>query len=267
MPESREGLKSRLRQLCLKKGAVVFGVASAAEADSLPRVEIGPMMKWLYGTKLDETRKPTEAMPDAKSVVVFGIPSTDDSHELVVLSESGDPDYPGYHPLNWIRRDAARFLEGEGHRVVYPYESSSPGSYKRVLRLAGVGAFGKNSLIITPEHGPWLRFSYLLTDAELEPDKPLEEDLCRDCSSCIEACPVDALTPYVVDAERCLVGVHLRTPVPENMRDVLDQYEPRLTPATHVMCTRCQLACPYTSASRRRNVVGVDRRPSTGECP
>jgi epoxyqueuosine reductase len=267
MPDSYEELKSRLRQLCLKKGAVVFGVASAAEVDSLPRVKIGPMMKWLYDTELDETKKPTEAMPDAKSVVLFGIPSTDDSHELAVVSENGDIDYPGYHPLNWIRRDAAGLLEEEGYRVVYPYESSSPGSYKRVLRLAGVGAFGKNSLIITPEHGPWLRFSYLLTDAELEPDKPFEEDLCKDCSICIEACPVDALTPYIVDAERCLVGVHLRTPFPKDFQDVLDQYEPQLTPATHVMCTRCQLVCPYTSASRRRNVVGTVQGLSAGEGP
>jgi epoxyqueuosine reductase len=255
MIDNGEDLKSRLRQLCLRKGAVVFGVASAAEVDSLPRVTIGPMMKWLYDTELDETKKPTEAMSDAKSVVVFGIPSTDDAHELAVVSEDGNTDYPGYHPLSWIRRDAARLVEEDGYSVVYPYESSSPGSYKRVLKMAGIGAFGKNSLIITPEHGPWLRFSYFLTNADLEPDDPFEEDLCKDCSNCIDACPVDALTPYVVDAERCLVGVHLRQHAPGHLQDMLTQYEPHLTPATHVMCTACQLACPYTSASRRKNVV------------
>ncbi len=262
MSEERRDLKSRLREVCLKKGAVVFGVASVADVDSLPRVRIGPAMKSLLGTKLNYTKKPSEAMPDAKSVVVFGILSTDDSCELGIRLEDGEYDWPGYYPLNWIRRDAARVLEKEGYRVVYPYEASSPDSYKRVFRLAGIGAFGKNALIISPKYGPWLRFNYLLTNAELEPDEPFEKDLCKDCSLCVKACPVGALKPYVVDPERCLVGVHIRSTIPKRLRPVLDRHEPQLTPVTHVMCTRCQIVCPYTSASRRKNVIGLVQRPS-----
>lgn len=261
MPASRRDLKSRLSQVCFKKGAVAFGIASVAGVDSLPRVRIGPTMKFLCETKLNYTKKPSEAMSDAKSVVVFGILSTDDSCELGVRLEEGGYDWPGYYPLNWIRRDAARLLEEEGYRVVYPYESSAPESHKRVFRLAGIGAFGKNALIISPKYGPWLRFSYFLTNAELEPDKPFEEDLCKNCIRCVKACPVGALKPYVVDPERCLVAVHCRPPIPKRLRPVLDHYEPQLTPATHVMCTRCQIVCPYTSALRRRNVVSSVRRP------
>jgi len=262
LPENRRDLKSRLRQVCFKKGAVAFGVASAADVDSLPRVRIGPTMKLLYDTKLNYTKKPSEAMPDTKSVVVFGILSTDDSCELGVRMEGGGYDWPGYSPLYWIESCAARLLEGEGYRVVYPYVVSAPNSYKRVFRLAGIGAFGKNALIISPKYGPWLRFSYFLTDAELEPDAPFEEDLCRDCNQCVKACPVGALKPYVVDPERCLVGVHCRRPIPKRLRPVLSQYEPQLTPVTHVMCTRCQIVCPYTSARRRRNVVSSVQKSS-----
>ena len=261
MSESRRDLKSRLRQVCFKKGAVAFGIASAADVDSLPRVRIGSTMKLLYNTKLNYTKKPSEAMSDAKSVVVFGILSTDDSYELEVRVEGGGYEWPGYNPLDSIDCGATRLLEGEGYRVVYPYAVSAPNSYKRVFRLAGIGAFGKNSLIISPKYGPWLRFSYFLTNAELEPDEPFEEDLCKDCMRCVKACPVGALKPYVVDPERCLVGVQWRPPVPKRLRPVLEQYEPQLTPATHVMCTRCQIVCPYTSALRRRNVVSSVRRP------
>jgi epoxyqueuosine reductase len=239
----------------MKNGAVVFGVASAVEVDSLPRVRIGPIMKSLYDTKLNYTKKPSEAMPDARSVVVFGIQSTDDSSELGVRQEGGGFEWPGYYPLEWVVRSATRLLEKEGYGVVYPYAVSAPNSYKRIFRLAGIGAFGKNSLILTRKHGPWLRFGYFLTNAELEPDEPFEDDLCGDCNQCVKACPVGALKPFVVDAERCLVGVHTRTPVPTRLRTVLAQYEPQLTPMSHVMCTRCQIACPYTSARRRRNVV------------
>ena len=71
-------------------------------------------MKFLFETKLNYTKKPSEAMPDAKSVVVFGILSTDDSCELGVRLEDGGYDWPGYYPLLWIRCDAARLLEEEG---------------------------------------------------------------------------------------------------------------------------------------------------------
>lgn len=262
MSEKRRDLKSRLRDVCLKKGAVVFGVASACDVDSFPRVKIGPTMKLLLGTKLSYTRKPSEAMPDAKSVVVFGIQSTDDSYELGVRMEDGEYDWPGYYPLNWIRRDVARVLEEEGYEVRFPYESSAPDSYKRIFRLAGIGAFGKNALIISPKYGPWLRFSYLLTNAELRPDEPFEEDLCNSCTDCLKACPVDALRPYVVDPQLCLVGAHIRSSIPKRVRPVLDRYEPQLTPVTHVMCTRCQIVCPYTSALRRRNVVSLAQQPN-----
>ena len=267
MSEKERDLKSRLREVCLKKGAVVFGVASAADVNSLPRLRMGPTVKFLFNTKLNYTKKPSDEMPDARSIVVFGILSTDDSCELGVRSEAAGEamgyNWPGYYPLDWIESGARRLLEGEGYRTAYPYAASAPNSYKRVFRLAGIGAFGKNALIISPKYGPWLRFSYLLTNAELEPDEPFEEDLCKNCTRCVKACPVGALKPYVVDPELCLVGVHCRPPIPKSLRPILDKYEPQLTPVTHVMCTRCQIVCPYTSARRRKNVVSSVRQSSS----
>ncbi len=255
MREKRAAIRNRLKDVCLKKGAVAFGIASVADVDALPRVRIGPTMKLITGAKPSYTMKPTLAMPDAKSVVVFGIPSMDDSSELGVRTGPQEYDWPGYFPLHLIRRDAAMPLRNEGYKVAYPYEVSTPNSFKRVFRLAGIGAFGKNSLIVSPKHGPWLRFGYFLTDADLEPDKPFEKDLCGDCDRCIKACPVGALKPYVVDPEKCLVGIHCRSRIPKASRALLSKYEPQLTPVTHVMCTRCQIVCPYTSAQRRRNVI------------
>lgn len=250
-----DSLKKQLKQLCLKNGATAFGVASVEDVDALPELAIGPTVRLLAGTKLTHTRKMRDILPDAKSMVVFGVPSTDDWCELGVRIGPQDYDWVGYFVPYIIRREVAQKLRDLGYKAAYPYERTAPNSYKRVFRLAGIGAFGKNSLIISPRYGPWLRFGYLLTNAELEPDKPFSKDLCGDCERCLKACPVGALKPYVVDDEKCLVGLHILPRIPSKYRAALAKYEPQLTPMTHVMCTRCQIVCPYTSEQRRKNVI------------
>jgi epoxyqueuosine reductase len=61
---------------------------------------------------------------------------------------------------------------------------------------AGLGELGLNNLLLSPQHGPRLRFVALLTDAELPAGKPLEPALCRPerCGyACVKACPANAL--------------------------------------------------------------------------
>lgn len=118
-------------------------------------------------------------------------------------------------------------------------------SLKRLAQLAGFGNFGKNSLIINPTYGPWVRFAAILTNAELIPDKPFEEDLCGNCEECVKTCPVGALTPYKVDDTKCLVGIHLTEIQSNNYMELIRKYEPSLTKSSHLMCTECQKACKY----------------------
>ena len=59
--------------------------------------------------------------------------------------------------------------------------------------LAGLGNFGINNMLLTPEFGPRVRFASILTSAEIEPDPVLEKPLCIRCQRCVEACPVHAL--------------------------------------------------------------------------
>ena len=69
---------------------------------------------------------------------------------------------------------------------------------------AGVGFYGKNTMLITRRHGSWVVLGTLVTDVEVEPTPPLELD-CGDCRLCIDACPTGALDePGTLDANRCL---------------------------------------------------------------
>ncbi|MEM3526697.1 MAG: hypothetical protein QXV37_04710, partial [Candidatus Jordarchaeaceae archaeon] len=61
---------------------------------------------------------------------------------------------------------------------------------------AGLGEIGLNGLLITPQYGPRVRLGALITNADLTPDDPFEEKLCKgeECAICVKACPVGAIS-------------------------------------------------------------------------
>jgi epoxyqueuosine reductase len=65
-------------------------------------------------------------------------------------------------------------------------------SHKRVAVAAGLGWLGRNNLLVTPKHGAQVRLVTVLTDLELEPDRPLKKD-CGSCRACVGACPASAI--------------------------------------------------------------------------
>ena len=65
-------------------------------------------------------------------------------------------------------------------------------SHKAVARMAGIGWQGKSLLIVSPQYGPRIRLSTVLTDMALIPDKPLK-NRCGPCRECMEACPASAI--------------------------------------------------------------------------
>ena len=232
-----------MREAAAQWGAVAFGIASVDEADALPPVKIGYTVN-----RYSKTIRST--MPEARSVIIVGAPSIDDADELAVERRPGIWSYPGYFRLNLAERDLIRLLRGEGYRANCLSELAS---YKRLAILAGIGAYGKNSLVISPRHGPWLRLGAVATDAELPLDEPFARDLCGRCRRCVDACPAKALTAYVVDSNRCLVGASIRKVVPKRLKPLLSANEPQLTTRTHIMCTKCQQACRYTTLERRKS--------------
>ena len=74
---------------------------------------------------------------------------------------------------------------------------------KEVARRAGLGWFGKNTLLLT-RLGSWVVLGGILTTIELPPTSPQGKD-CGACDLCLRACPTGALlAPGVLDPDRCL---------------------------------------------------------------
>jgi epoxyqueuosine reductase len=116
--------------------------------------------------------------------------------------------------------------------------------------ISGLGVQGKNTLIVNPEHGPFVRFTSVLTQAEFEPDSPISEDVCSECTKCIDACPTKALQPYKIDIRRCLTYA-AENPLSELIEDDVRKLEKKLilkpTLNSFCECTICQDVCPIRS--------------------
>ena len=110
---------------------------------------------------------------------------------------------------------------------------------------AGVGFYGKNTMIITRRHGSWVVLGTLVTDAEIEPAAPLALD-CGECRLCIDACPTGALDePGILDSRRCLsYWTQSRLDIPEVYREELGDRV--------YGCDICQDVCPWNRGVEKR---------------
>jgi epoxyqueuosine reductase len=110
---------------------------------------------------------------------------------------------------------------------------------------AGIGFYGKNTLLITRRHGSWVVLGTLVTEAELDATPPLDAD-CGECRLCVDACPTGALDePGVLDSTRCLsYWTQSRAPIPVEYRAPLGDRV--------YGCDICQDVCPWNRGVEKR---------------
>jgi epoxyqueuosine reductase len=121
---------------------------------------------------------------------------------------------------------------------------------------AGVGFYGKNTMLITRRHGSWVVLGTLVTDVEIEPSAPLGAD-CGECRLCIDACPTGALDePGTLDANRCLsYWTQSPSAIPEPYREPLGDMV--------YGCDICQDVCPWNRGiEKRRSGENVRGEPT-----
>lgn len=184
---------------------------------------------------------PGRSFPRARSLVVA-------AHAYVPAS--GDPGPPRpltariarfatsdhYAPLRSALGAVADLLRGAGHRAEVLVDDNRLVDRAAAMR-AGVGWFGKSTMVLVPGSGPWVLLGSVVTDAVLPPTAPMRRT-CGTCTACIPACPTGAIVaPGVLDARRCLAAV-LQSPgwIPRELRRAVGD---RL-----YGCDDCLDACP-----------------------
>jgi epoxyqueuosine reductase len=186
---------------------------------------------------------PEELLPDARTVVSAALcyyaeePERPPGHGRL-------PRYTWYDAYTELRQK----LEELGRRL---------GGYYRVLvdenqhvdreaaARAGVGFYGKNTMLITRRFGSWVVLGTLVTDRELETTLRLELD-CGSCTLCIEACPTGALDdPGTLDATKCL------SYWTQSAHEMPSAYALELGAQVYG-CDICQDVCPWNRGIEKR---------------
>lgn len=185
-------------------------------------------------------RSPTELLEGAQSVIAVGLnyyqdlPSGQAKRARYALGRD-------YHKvirakLRKLERKLAEEHPGAGFRICV---DSAPLLERELAHLAGLGWFGKNTMLINSKRGSWFLLGFLITTLTIEVSKPSEGG-CGTCRACIDACPTGAIVHqngrWQVDSRKCISYL------------TIENREPDLTENTQGWvfgCDVCQEVCPF----------------------
>jgi epoxyqueuosine reductase len=255
-------LEQRLLDHAHHLGFALAGIAPAMLADGFDRLrawldqgfagEMGYMSR-----HADARRDPRSILPAVRSVVMVGMnyaPVTAEeapgSARIARYAQGAD-----YHAVlrdklrqlgNWLREQRPGCW---GRGVV----DTAPLLERDFARRAGLGWFGKNTMLLNKRLGSWFVLGALLVDIELAPSEPFTARHCGTCTACLDACPTQAfVAPYVLDSRRCIsyLTIELKRDVPEEMRPAVGNWL--------FGCDVCQEVCPW---NRKAPAAGADLAP------
>ncbi len=158
-----------------------------------------------------------------------------------------------YHKVLKKRLQAleARMRGQFGEFEARGFVDTGPLVERSLATAAGLGWTGKSTCLIHPKIGSYGFLAVLLTSLETASEDQRAEltpDRCGTCRRCIDACPTNALTPYRMDATRCIAYLTI---------EHKGQINPELMPGIGRQvfgCDICQEVCPWN----RKAPISVD---------
>ena len=195
------------------------------------------------GTERARRRRadPKEILPECSSILVVALnylPREHNGKGVAAYAVGED-----YHDVLTDRlKRLVSSLEARLGREIKNryYTDTGPILERELAQRAGLGWIGKNTCLISPEHGSYFFLGEVLLDLPLEPDQPIKTDHCGECTLCIEACPTDCILPdRTLDATRCIsyLTIELKGAIPLELRT--------LTKDWVFGCDICQQVCPW----------------------
>ena len=229
-------LTYRLKQHAISNGIDLIGITSAKP--------------FIVERKKEPFIDPKNFLSDAKAVIITGFHINESTKKNSAKSNTPTGRYNAYDvkafmPLERYHiKIISNFLENEGYDVRTNVNHRIPD--KMAAIRAGLGKYGKNSLIITEKFGSFVMFVTMVTNAPLEYEEfSGNESDCGKCDICIKSCPTGAIyTPFKVNRDLCITGWLWGDFIPVHLREM---QENRL-----FGCGECVKACPKNKKLKPR---------------
>jgi epoxyqueuosine reductase len=239
-------LTEKIKKKAIESGFISVGITDPDSMRDLP-----------YGWAADvkNLRPPEEIMPDTQSVVILVFNGYDRAFSLQIDSPEGkgyglhapEDEPEGFYMSYKVTMSKAWPVVSHLRESGYQAQLTTSIPMKTTAIKCGLGAQGKNTLLVHPEVGPRAMLMAILTSASLEIDEPYEGDLCGECDTCIRACPSKALSPYHIEIKRC-IAYAAENPggkgIPDDVRKIERKLIVRPTPNSFIECTTCIFSCP-----------------------
>ena len=253
----------RATAILLKSWALEAGFDRAGVALLGPLEHGEALVRWLdrgdqagmeyLGRRLEARLDPSQIFPGARSVLCVAL----QYHPLYLENGERQPE-----PKGDLWRRVARYARGQDYHEImgkrlraletrvreeFPgcetrrYVDTGPVLERELAARAGLGAVGKNTMLLHPEGGSWFLLGELFLSLDLAPDQPLA-DLCGSCTLCLDACPTGAFPePYRLDSNRCISywTIEHRGTLPPEAR--------RMVGGWVFGCDVCQEVCPWNA--------------------
>jgi epoxyqueuosine reductase len=253
-----QNLTEKLKEQAQALGFDLVGIAAAA-----PSAHASFYREWLaaerhgemsYLARTDAVQRRLAAPAGLRSAIVVGLnyyPASvdDDAPDLGVIARyARGRDYHKvikaklFALLDWLETEVGHELPAARACV-----DTAPVLERELAQRAGLGWFGRNTMLIHPRRGSYFFLGVLLVELELEPDKAFAEEHCGTCNACVSACPTGALLGRaengapMIDARRCIsyLTIEQRGPIPAELRPLM---------GNRVFgCDICQEVCPWNS--------------------
>jgi epoxyqueuosine reductase len=277
MPDT-SSITQQVLARCRELGFALAGVC-AAEPTSYER----QLIEWLDGGKHGEMEylarntaqrvDPATMLPGARSIIcVADRYAADTASSQQGGKSTSEVMAAGGNPR--IRGRIARYARGDDYhaamkkrlqrlcdelRAVFPGDlfracvDTAPVLEREHAQRAGLGAVGKHTLLIQPGAGSYLLLGEILTTLEIAPSRSMRDiNPCGSCTRCIEACPTNAITPWSVDARRCISYLTIEH------RSMIDEQFHRAMGDWIFGCDICQEVCPHNQPTEAKRGLQVE---------
>lgn len=251
-------IKAKANELGLL-GCAILPVGSLSE-------EMHPFQTWLandmhgemsyMARNIEKRLDPRLLFENAKTIIVvlqnyFPAETQIDKKAPVLSKYAYGTDY--HYVLKDKLKSLLSFIQNEIQPCSgRPFVDSAPVLERAWAKRAGLGWVGKNSNLISVEHGSFFFIGELILDIELPFDKPkLVTDHCGKCKRCIDACPTKAIVAdRVIDSRLCISyqTIELKGDLDEKLKG---KFENRV-----FGCDICQDVCPWNLKSEKNREPG-----------